>query len=223
MDIITKNIIFNGLKSRKKKDMKTFLLIIVCLASWGVAEAQVEGTVYLKEGRNVTFKGRDRLKIPRRKQDVKGWRNAYGQDKRKEKFAVEEVDSVVCWNSRCPERQRRFIPADGIGWCWVYFETPHILTLVFAKKGYGIAVDGGIRVWQRHGIFHRSHVGYYLRKRGEAGFWYAGKAKAKTGNKFLERLCGYVREDAELCRRIREADTWRDKTIALLMEYCPED
>ena len=43
MDIITKNIIFNGLKSRKKKDMKTFLLIIVCLASWGVAEAQVEG------------------------------------------------------------------------------------------------------------------------------------------------------------------------------------
>ena len=92
------------------------------------------GRIYLKEGRNVTFKGRDRLKIPRRKQDVKGWRNAYGQDKRKEKFAVEEVDSVVCWNSRYPERQRRFILADGIGWCWVYFETPHILTLVFAKR-----------------------------------------------------------------------------------------
>lgn len=203
--------------------MKAFLIIIVCLAAWSGTAAPVEGVVYLKGGRSVAFEGRDRLKVPRKKQDVKGWRDAYGRDKQKERFAVEEVDSVVCWNPRCPERQRRFIPAEGIGWSWVYFETPHILTLMYAKRGYGIAMDGGIRVWQRRGVFHRSHVGYYLRKRGETEFWYAGKSKAKTGKRFLERLCGYVREDAALCRRIREADTWRNKTVALLMGYCPED
>lgn len=203
--------------------MKTFFIIIICLAALNGTASPIEGVVYLKGGRSVVFEGRDRLKIPRKKQDVKGWRDAYGKEKQKEKFAMAEVDSVVCRNPRCPERQRRFIPAKGIGWSWVYFETPHMLALMYAKKGYGIAVDGGIRVWQRRGVFHRSPVGYYLRKRGETAFWYAGKSKAKTGKKFLERLCGYVQEDAALCRKIRESDTWRNKTIALLTEYCPED
>lgn len=203
--------------------MKAFLLAIVCLAALSGAAAPIEGVVYLKGGGSVAFEGRDRMKVPRKKQDVKGWRDAYGRDKQKERFAVEEVDSVVCWHARSPERRQKFVPAEGIGWSWVYFETPHILALMYAGKGYGIAVDGGIRVWQRRGVFHRSRVGYYLRKRGEAAFWYAGKEKPRTGRKFLNRLCEYVREDAALCRRIREADTWRYKTIRLLEEYCPEN
>ena len=90
---------------------------------------------------------------------------------------------------------------------------------VYSGRGYGIASNGGIQVWQRRGVFSRSRVIYYLRKSGDTLYYSPGKMKPRTGNAFRERLCRYVADDAELCRRIRSLDTWRDKTVLMLQEY----
>lgn len=202
--------------------MKIILLFFLCIGVWTVqAGSLVEGVVYLKDGRSVEFKGRDRIEIPSRHRDVKGMRDAFTKNKQKEIYPVEEIDSVICWHPRTPEYRRKFLPSSLIGWCWVYFETPHILAVIYAKKGYGVATNGGIGIYQRRGIFTRSRVKYYLRKPGEKEFYSPGKVKSRTGKAFLERLCNYVADDAALCDRIRHSDTWRGKTLLLLKDYNP--
>ena len=126
---------------------------------------------------------------------------------------------TLCQYEFPPEFRRKFILAEGIGWCWQYFATPHIEAYVYSGRGYGIASNGGIQVWQRRGVFSRSRVIYYLRKSGDTLYYSPGKMKPRTGNAFRERLCRYVADDAELCRRIRSLDTWRDKTVLMLQEY----
>lgn len=95
-----------------------------------------------------------------------------------------------------------------------------ISRLTFTPDGAMVsASNGGIQVWQRRGVFSRSRVIYYLRKSGDTLYYSPGKMKPRTGNAFRERLCRYVADDAELCRRIRSLDTWRDKTVLMLQEY----
>ena len=176
-------------------------LFLICVWSVGVfsvrAAVPVEGIIYFKEGKSVGFSGDHRVCIPKKGKDVKAFRGIFTRDKQKEVYPAEEIDSIVCWHPRTPEFRRKFILAEGIGWCWQYFATPHIEAYVYSGRGYGIASNGGIQVWQRRGVFSRSRVIYYLR----------------------ERLCRYVADDAELCRRIRSLDTWRDKTVLMLQEY----
>lgn len=198
--------------------MKIILLFFLCLGTWILqAGPLAEGTVYLKDGRSIEFQGRDRLRIPCKYRNVKGVRDAFAKTKRKEVYPMSEVDSIVCWHSRTPEYRRKFIPAEGVGWCWVYFQAPHILACVYAVKGYDIASNGGIKIWQRQRLFSRSKVAYYLQKEGDAAYYSTGRMK--PGRAFRERLCRYVADDPALCARIRASNTWCDKTVLMLQEY----
>lgn len=198
-------------------------LFLMCLLGLGVFSVQaavpVEGIIYFKEGKSVGFSDDNRVCIPRKSKDVKAFRAIFTKDKQKEIYPTEEIDSIVCWHPRTPEYRRKFIPAEGIGWCWQHFATPHIKVCVYSRRGYGIASNGGIQIWQRRGVFSRSRVVYYLRKPGETAYYSPGKMKSRSGNAFRERLCRYVADDAELCRRIRSLDTWRDKSVMMLQEY----
>ena len=150
-------------------------------------------------------------------------RDAFTKNKQKEIYPVEEIDSVICWHPRTPEYRRKFLPSSLIGWCWVYFETPHMLALIYSKKGYGVSTNGGIGVYQRQGIFTHSKVKYYIRKSGEKEFYSPGKVKARTGKAFREKLCSYIADDEALCNQIRRSDTWRGKTLLLLKDYQPRN
>ncbi len=204
--------------------MKIIFLLFLCIGVWTVqAGSLVEGVIYLKNGRSIEFKGHDRLKIPSKHRDVKGVREAFAKNRRKEIYPMEEIDSVVCWHARMPEYQRKFLPSSQIGWCWVYFETPHMIALIYSKKGYGVSTNGGIGVYQRQGIFTHSKVKYYIRKSGEKEFYSPGKVKARTGKAFREKLCSYIADDEVLCNQIRRSDTWRGKTLLLLKDYQPRN
>lgn len=204
--------------------MKIIFLLFLCIGVWTVqAGSLVEGVIYLKNGRSIEFKGHDRLKIPSKHRDVKGVREAFAKNRRKEIYPMEEIDSVVCWHARMPEYQRKFLPSSQIGWCWVYFETPHMIALIYSKKGYGVSTNGGIGVYQRQGIFTHSKVKYYIRKSGEKEFYSPGKVKARTGKAFREKLCSYIADDEALCSQIRRSDTWRRKTLLLLKDYQPRN
>ncbi len=204
--------------------MKIIFLFFLCIGVWTVqAGSLVEGVIYLKNGRSIEFKGHDRLKIPSKHRDVKGVREAFAKNRRKEIYPMEEIDSVVCWHARMPEYQRKFLPSSQIGWCWVYFETPHMIALIYSKKGYGVSTNGGIGVYQRQGIFTHSKVKYYIRKSGGKEFYSPGKVKARTGKAFREKLCSYIADDEALCNQIRRSDTWRGKTLLLLKDYQPRN
>ena len=105
-------------------------LFLICVWSVGVfsvrAAVPVEGIIYFKEGKSVGFSGDHRVCIPKKGKDVKAFRGIFTRDKQKEVYPAEEIDSIVCWHPRTPEFRRKFILAEGIGWCWQYFATPHI-------------------------------------------------------------------------------------------------
>ena len=64
--------------------MKIIFLFFLCIGAWTAQAASlVEGVVYLKDGRSVEFKGRDRIEIPSRHRDVKGMRDAFTKTNRK--------------------------------------------------------------------------------------------------------------------------------------------
>lgn len=200
--------------------VKLFLICVLGLGCFlGQAAVPVEGIVYFKEGSSIGFSGNDRVYIPKRGRDVKVFRNLFTRDKQKEIYPIEGIDSIVCWHPRTPEHRRKFIPAESIGWYWLYFSTPHICAYVYSGRGYGIASNGGIQVYQRKRIFGRSQVVYYLRKSGDTAYYSLGRVKPRTGNAFRERICRYVADDAALCARIRNSDTWRDKTVLMLRDY----
>lgn len=203
--------------------MKIIFLFLLCIVTWTArAGSLVEGVIYLKDGRNLEFRGRDRLQIPCRQRDVKGVHDAFAKTKRKEVYPMEEVDSVVCWHAKTPEYRRKFLPS-SFGWSWVYFDAPHMTALVYATKGYGVATNGGINIYQRRGFFTRSGVKYYLRKQGEKEFYFLGRVKSQMGKAFCKRLCNYVADDTELCDRIRHSNTWCSKAVLMLREYNPQN
>lgn len=113
-------------------------LFLICVWSVGVfsvrAAVPVEGIIYFKEGKSVGFSGDHRVCIPKKGKDVKAFRGIFTRDKQKEVYPAEEIDSIVCWHPRTPEFRRKFILAEGIGWCWQYFATPHI-GLTFTPDG----------------------------------------------------------------------------------------
>ena len=119
-------------------------LFLICVWSVGVfsvrAAVPVEGIIYFKEGKSVGFSGDHRVCIPKKGKDVKAFRGIFTRDKQKEVYPAEEIDSIVCWHPRTPEFRRKFILAEGIGWCWQYFATPHIEAYVYSGRGYGIAL-----------------------------------------------------------------------------------
>ena len=197
--------------------MKLCLCVALLLPLFSAGADLVEGVIYLKGGKSIEFSGDDRMYIPKKNRDVKAFRNVFTKSKQKEVYPMSEVDSMVCWHPRTPEYRRKFIPAEGVGWCWVYFQAPHMLACVYAGKGYGIATNGGIQVWQRRRWFSHSKVAYYLQKQGDSAYYSAGRLK--PGKAFRERLCRYVADDPALCARIRASNTWCDKTVLMLQEY----
>ena len=99
-------------------------------ASW------VEGEVYLKDGTVVRFEQKDRIRLPKGRQALKAFRNAFYKTKQKESFAFDQIDSLVCWHPKEKGYPRKYIPVSSTGWCWVYMETPHISVWVYSKKGF---------------------------------------------------------------------------------------
>ena len=198
-----------------------FGLLFILSASLN-ATCLVEGIIYFKDGKTLEFKDKNRIRIPRKNKEVKAFYDAFASNKQKETFLRENIDSLICWHARTPEHKRKFIPATGVGWCWIYFETPYILACVYAGKGYGISSNGGIEIYKRRGIFSSSKTAYYLRKSGDTSYYSPGKMKSACGKTFLERLCRFVSDDTALCEQIRHSSTWRDKTIAMLKAYQPD-
>lgn len=157
--------------------------------------------------------------IPKKGKDVKAFRGIFTRDKQKEVYPAEEIDSIVCWHPRDTGIPAEIHTGRGYRLVLAVFCYAAYRGYVYSGRGYGIASNGGIQVWQRRGVFSRSRVIYYLRKSGDTLYYSPGKMKPRTGNAFRERLCRYVADDAELCRRIRSLDTWRDKTVLMLQEY----
>ena len=118
--------------------MKHLCLLLLLLAvSPAAAISLVEATVYLKNGTTETYRDADRIELPCGGKPLKGLRDAFGK-RRKITYRLDEIDSVVCWHPRSPERRHKFRPSTEVGWCWVYLETPHIGVHIYARRGYTI-------------------------------------------------------------------------------------
>ncbi|MCI7140533.1 hypothetical protein [Alistipes sp.] len=206
--------------------IRTILLLFLCITTVSVAKAAstVQGRIYLKDGRVVECSEKDRIKLPKHAQDVKLLRRAFYKDKSKEVYRYEEIDSIVCWHATAPEHPQKFIPAPGVGWLWVYFETPHICVGVFAQKGYGVDSNGGIEVLVKYRSLSRSRTAYYLRKTGETEFYDAGSASRRGKDRFRESVAAYVADDPALAEQILQSETSdRSRTILMLEAYRPEE
>ena len=201
------------------------LLTLMCTMAVIAVQAAslVQGRIYLKDGRVIECAEKDRLEIPKHSQNVKLLRRAFYKDKSKEVYAFEEIDSIVCWHIASPEYLRKFIPAPGIGWLWVYLETPQIWACVYSQKGYGVDDNGGIEVWVKHRYFSRSRTAYYLRKTGDNEFHNVGSASRNAKNVFRERIAAYISDDPELAEHILQSGNKnRSKTILMLEAYNPQ-
>ncbi len=201
------------------------LLTLMCTMAVIAAQAAslVQGRIYLKDGRVIECAEKDRLEIPKHSQNVKLLRRAFYKDKSKEVYVFEEIDSIVCWHVASPEYLRKFIPAPGIGWLWVYLETPQICACVYSQKGYGVDDNGGIEVWVKHRYFSRSRTAYYLRKTGDNEFHNVGSASRNAKNVFRERIAAYISDDPELAEHILQSGNKnRSKTILMLEAYNPQ-
>ena len=199
------------------------LLSVLTISSVNAAST-VQGRIYLKDGRIIECGEKDRIKLPKHAQDVKLLRRAFYKDKSKEVYRYEEIDSMVCWHATAPEHRQKFIPAPGVGWLWVYFETPYICVGVFAQKGYGIDSNGGIEVLVKYRSLSRSRTAYYLRKAGEEEFYDAGSASRQGKGRFRESVAAYVADDPALSAEILRSESRdRSRTILMLEKYCPAD
>lgn len=203
--------------------MKHLCLLLLLLAvSPAAAISLVEATVYLKNGTTETYRDADRIELPCGGKPLKGLRDAFGK-RRKITYRLDEIDSVVCWHPRSPERRHKFRPSTEVGWCWVYLETPHIGVHIYARRGYTIHTNGGIsplKASQWWGL-SSTEVGIYLLKTGDTEFYALGEAGRRSQDAFRERICRYIADDPALCERIRASDALRSKTVVLLRDYRP--
>lgn len=164
----------------------------------------------------------DRIELPCGGKPLKGLRDAFGK-RRKITYRLDEIDSVVCWHPRSPERRHKFRPSTEVGWCWVYLETPHIGVHIYARRGYTIHTNGGIsplKASQWWGL-SSTEVGIYLLKTGDTELYALGEAGRRSQDAFRERICRYIADDPALCERIRASDALRSKTVVLLRDYRP--
>lgn len=197
------------------------ILAALMLSAAATAGELVEGVVYLRDGSTVEFSGRDRIRLPKRRGNLKAFRDAFGKKRTKQLFPFERIDSIRCRHPYAPEHVRTFLPTVPHGWMWVYFETPHLRTCIYSQKGYDIDTRGGIRLRQRTRIFSRSRTNFYLQKLGETKFFAAGRTDRNPTDAFRERLARYVADDPALADRIRRSSTIRSKTLLLLQAYEP--
>lgn len=203
--------------------MKHLCLLLLLLAgSPAAAISLVEATVYLKNGTTESYRGADRIELPRAGKPLKGLRNAFGKRK-KVPYRPDEIDSVVCWHPRSPERRHKFRPSIETGWCWVYIETPHIGVHIYAHRGFTIHSNGGISPLKASSWWGLSstEVGIYLLKTGATELYALGDVGRRSQSAFRERICRYIADDPALCERIRSSDASRSKTVAMLHDYRP--
>ena len=208
------------------KTIKVFFLSILCMMLVAATQAAslVQGRIYLKDGSIIECAEKDRLKIPKHSQNVKLLRRAYYKDKSKETYPFEAVDSIVCWHVAAPDHLRTFIPAEQIGWMWVYMETPYIGAYVYSEKGFGIDNNGGIEVLYKQRSLSRSRTAYYLRKTGDTEFQDVGSASRNAKEGFRERIVEYISDDPALAELIRQTRTSnRSKIILMLEDYIPQN
>ena len=203
--------------------MKYCLLLLFLFATTAPlrAAALVEGRIYLKNGSVVECTGDDRLQLPQKSGKLKIFRDAFRKTKTKELIPAVDIDSVTCWHPKSPEHLRKLVFEQDPGWMWVYVETPHIKACIYSKKGYSIDTNGGMLVLQRHGWFSRSRVDYFLQKCGESEYQDIGSTYRRSKDSFRERIARYIDDDPELAMRIRQSNTYRDKTILMLQDYDP--
>ncbi len=203
-----------------KRIILLFLLLPAAISLRGAS--LVEGIVYLRNGSEVRFTDDDRIRTPKKKGSLKAFRDAFKKGKQKLIYRYGEIDSIVLRHPQAREYARKFVPLPTAGWSWVYVETPYITVYVYGRKGYGIASNGGIQVWQKHRTFSQSRVAYYLQKAGGGEPFPIGGANRRNRDAFRERIARYIeQEDPLLAERIRCSDTGRSKTVLMLQEYRP--
>lgn len=207
--------------------LKRIVLLSLLSALTGLAvqaSSLVQGRIYLKDGRVIECAEKDRIEIPRYSRDVKLLRRAFYKDKSKETYPFEAVDSIVCWHVAAPDHLRTFIPAEQIGWMWVYMETPYIGAYVYSEKGFGIDNNGGIEVLYKQRSLSRSRTAYYLRKTGDTEFQDVGSASRNAKEGFRERIVEYISDDPALAELICQTRTSnRSKIILMLEDYIPQN
>ena len=203
---------------------RAILLSVIFLSSMQAAMASrfVHGRIYLKDGTVIECAEDDRIRLPRRSGNAKFLKNAYTDEKEKQKFGACEIDSIVVWSPDTPEHIRKFIPSEKPGWLWVYFETPEVCVCVYSSKGYGVGSNGGIEVYEWRGYIFRSRTAYCLRRHGEKEFETIGTTVGRSSARFRKRLAAYVSDDPDLAEMILESRGRRDKTVLMLKSYIPE-
>ncbi len=204
------------------KPPRLFLLSLLLFTATEIhAKNTAEAIIYLNDGTTIEITDRDRIRLPRGREDLQILRDAFRR-KSRETIAFRRIDSLVCWHAQNPQHRRKFIPATGPGWLWVYFETPAIRVGIRAGKGYAIASNGGIHFKRRKGIFRRAGVDYYADKQGEE-FVRLGTADRRATGRFRKRLAGYVADDPATAELILRSSTHRSKTVQLLHHYTPAE
>lgn len=201
---------------------KRLLLLCALLAATGLRAATlVEGSVWLKDGTVRLFTGDDRIEIPRKRGDLRAFRDAFRKKtKHRMRYRYDEIDSVVLWHPRTPEEHHTFIPT-GKGWCRRMLATPSIRILLHSRIGYRLYATGGGAVLVRSGAFSSSKVDIYLQKGSAPALWSPGRVNKSNGDAFRRRIAAYAADDPELAERIRSSSTSRWKTLLLLRDYRP--
>lgn len=129
------------------------MVLFVALLLWCVgasyAQAQTsEGCVYLKDGKQTYYVGDDRIEVPRKKRDLEVYRNFFSRQCQSDIIAMDNVDSVVVWNSSAPQNTHTLVPLPDVGWSWLYINHPKMNVYVYASLGYDTNSMGGIKAYQ---------------------------------------------------------------------------
>lgn len=198
-----------------------FLLLALLFATATVrASSLLEGVVYLKTGEQLRFTDADRIELPRKQNALRTFRDVFRKTRRRTAYRTEEIDSVVVWHPRTPDRRHTFLPTRA-GWCRIYFSTPLLRALIYSRKGYTIYAGGGTASYVRDGLLGSSAIELYLQRLPDGELQAVGRLNSKTTDLFRRRIADFVADDPELAGRILRSNTSRDKTVGLLTGYHP--
>lgn len=171
---------------------------LLCCASAVSMQAQTcEGRVCLKDGSRQLYVDKDRIEIPRKSRDVETYRNFFSHQCKNNVISIDNIDSVVVWNTASPQNTRILVPLKDVGWSWLYIDHPRMQVYIYASQGYSVNALGGMKAWQGNTVAalflipSKTSCDFYIMQADGTPFC-LGDAYKKCDKAFIRKLCHCV-------------------------------
>lgn len=204
---------------------KLFMMVSALLFSVGVQamDCTVDGNIYFKNGKVLSFTDENKLDIPHAGSDVTAYKDYYSAERKKITYAAKDIIYIECWHPGHPDITYKFKFLKDGRWYWEYMHFDHINVLVYSTKGYYINNQGGT-TQNRGNIIGNltTKVAFYLEQPGEEPKS-LGEAYKNSNSTFINNICEYISTDPDTCEKIRKSkEKNRSKVLQLLAFFNPQ-